>query len=90
VIVVHGGGKQIKQYLEQFHIPSQFHNGLRVTDSAAMQVVQMVLAGLVNKNIVAAFIKDIGRRWGSVVVMEGALSPGSIEMVSLKTLTTGM
>jgi acetylglutamate kinase len=55
VIVVHGGGKQIKQYLEQFHIPSQFHNGLRVTDSAAMQVVQMVLAGLVNKNIVAAF-----------------------------------
>jgi acetylglutamate kinase len=55
VIIVHGGGKQIKQYLEQFDIPSRFHNGLRVTDSATMQVVQMVLAGLVNKNIVAAF-----------------------------------
>jgi acetylglutamate kinase len=57
VIVVHGGGKQIKQYLEQFHMPSQFHNGLRVTDSISMQVVQMVLAGLVNKNIVAAFVQ---------------------------------
>lgn len=55
VIVVHGGGKQIKQYLERMGIPSRFHNGLRVTDSATMQVVQMVLAGLVNKDIVAAF-----------------------------------
>jgi len=55
VIVVHGGGKQIKQYLEQLDIPTCFHNGLRVTDLATMQVVQMVLAGLVNKNIVAAF-----------------------------------
>jgi len=55
VIVVHGGGAQIKQYLGQLHISSHFHNGLRVTDSATMQVVQMVLAGLVNKNIVAAF-----------------------------------
>jgi acetylglutamate kinase len=55
VIVVHGGGKQIKQYLERLNIPSHFHNGLRVTDAATMQVVQMVLAGIVNKDIVAAF-----------------------------------
>jgi acetylglutamate kinase len=57
IIVVHGGGKQIKDYLERLRIPSQFHNGLRVTDLATMQVVQMVLAGLVNKNIVAAFVQ---------------------------------
>src|SRR6267143_91172 len=50
VIVVHGGGKQIGQYLEQLNIPSHFHNGLRVTDRVTMQVVQMVLAGLVNKD----------------------------------------
>ncbi len=55
VIVVHGGSKQIKEYLEKLRIPSHFHNGLRVTDLATMQVVQMVLAGLVNKQIVAAF-----------------------------------
>lgn len=55
VILVHGGSRQIGHYLDRLQIPSQFHNGLRVTDSASMQVVQMVLAGLVNKNIVAAF-----------------------------------
>lgn len=54
VIWVHGGGKQIKQYLEQLGIPNRFHKGLRVTDQATMQVVQMVLAGLVNKELVAA------------------------------------
>ena len=53
-IWVHGGGRQIKQYLEQMGISSRFHRGLRVTDQATMQVVQMVLAGLVNKEIVAA------------------------------------
>jgi acetylglutamate kinase len=58
VILVHGGGKQIKHYLEQLRIPSRFHQGLRVTDLATMQVVQMVLAGLVNKEIVAAFGKQ--------------------------------
>jgi len=58
VIVVHGGGQQIRHYLEQLKIPSHFHRGLRVTDSASMQVVQMVLAGLINKDIVAAFARN--------------------------------
>ena len=53
IILVHGGGKHIKQYLDQLGVPSRFHKGLRVTDQATMQVVQMVLAGLVNKEIVA-------------------------------------
>lgn len=55
VMVVHGGGKQIKHYLEKLQIPSLFHQGLRITDAATMEVVQMVLAGLVNKQVVAAF-----------------------------------
>ncbi len=52
VMVVHGGGKQIKYYLEQLRIPSQFHNGLRVTNRDTLEVVVMVLAGLVNKEII--------------------------------------
>lgn len=55
IIVVHGGGKQIKHYLKKMGIPTQTHRGLRVTDPETMCVVQMVLGGLVNKNIVAAF-----------------------------------
>jgi acetylglutamate kinase len=57
VIVVHGGGKQIKETLERLAIPSRFHHGLRVTDAPTMRVVQMVLSGWVNKEIVAAFQK---------------------------------
>lgn len=55
LILVHGGGRQIKQYLELLKIPSQFHNGLRVTHATTMDVVQMVLTGLVNKQMVASF-----------------------------------
>lgn len=55
VIVVHGGGKQIKHYLERLRIPSTFHKGLRITSAETMEVVQMVLSGLVNKEIVAEF-----------------------------------
>jgi len=55
VIVVHGGGKQIKETLERLAIPSRFHQGLRITDAPTMRVVQMVLSGWVNKEIVAAF-----------------------------------
>jgi acetylglutamate kinase len=55
VIVVHGGGKQIKEMLERLAIPSRFHQGLRITDAPTMRVVQMVLSGWVNKEIVASF-----------------------------------
>jgi acetylglutamate kinase len=58
VIVVHGGGKQIKETLERLAIPSRFHQGLRITDAGTMRVVQMVLSGWVNKEIVAAFFKQ--------------------------------
>lgn len=60
-ILVHGGGKQIKETLERLAIPSRFHQGLRVTDAPTMRVVQMVLSGWVNKEIVAAF-HQLGRK----------------------------
>lgn len=51
-IVVHGGGPQIGSLLEQLKIESHFINGMRVTDSKTMDVVEMVLGGMVNKEIV--------------------------------------
>lgn len=54
-VVVHGGGPQIKAMLARMGIESTFRAGLRVTDSAAMEVVEMVLAGSINKGIVTDF-----------------------------------
>ncbi len=52
-IVVHGGGPQIGELLERLNIQSRFVNGMRVTDSETMDVVEMVLGGQVNKEIVS-------------------------------------
>jgi acetylglutamate kinase len=52
-IVVHGGGPQIGAMLKKLAIPSNFIDGLRVTDEAAMEVVEMVLTGTINKKIVS-------------------------------------
>ena len=51
-VIVHGGGPQIGNMLDQLGIASEFRQGLRVTDEATMDVVEMVLVGKVNKNIV--------------------------------------
>ncbi|HEX5452890.1 MAG TPA: acetylglutamate kinase [Stellaceae bacterium] len=53
-IVVHGGGPQIGRMLKRLGIESRFVDGLRVTDRATMEVVEMVLAGTINKELVAA------------------------------------
>ena len=53
-VVVHGGGPQIGEMLARLAIESRFENGLRVTDAATLEVVQMVLMGKVNPEIVAA------------------------------------
>lgn len=50
-VVVHGGGKDINKALEVYDIEPNFVNGLRVTDEKTMEVVQMVLAGKLNKNL---------------------------------------
>ena len=59
VVLVHGGGPAINNTLEAMQIESHFANGLRVTDEATMDVVQMVLAGKVNKGLVAD-LTDLG------------------------------
>lgn len=59
-VVVHGGGPQIKQMLDRLAIKSDFVSGLRVTDAATVEVVEMVLAGLINKQIVTAINKAGG------------------------------
>lgn len=51
-VVVHGGGPEINQWLKRLEIPAEFRGGLRVTDSDTMDVVEMVLVGRVNKQIV--------------------------------------
>lgn len=53
-IVVHGGGPQIGQMLDRLKIQSSFVDGLRVTDQATVEIVEMVLAGSINKQIVSA------------------------------------
>ena len=53
IILVHGGGYLIDYWLNKLGIQPKFHNGLRVTDSQTMEVVEMVLSGSINKNIVS-------------------------------------
>ncbi|HEY9700723.1 MAG TPA: acetylglutamate kinase [Trichocoleus sp.] len=52
-VVVHGGGPEINSWLGKLNIEPQFKNGLRVTDAATMDVVEMVLVGRVNKELVS-------------------------------------
>jgi len=63
-VVVHGGGPQIGAMLKQLAIPSSFIDGLRVTDEAAVKVVEMVLAGSINKEIVSLINAAGGRAVG--------------------------
>ena len=63
-IVVHGGGPQIGDLLDKLNIESHFVNGMRVTTSQAMDVVEMVLGGLVNKDIVNLINQNGGEAIG--------------------------
>ena len=63
-IVVHGGGPQISSLLKRLNIESRFEQGLRVTDDATMEAVEMVLAGQVNKAVVAQFVQQGVRACG--------------------------
>ncbi len=63
-IVVHGGGPQIATMLKKLEIKSEFLNGLRVTDKPTVEVVEMVLAGRINKDIVSAINKQGGKAVG--------------------------
>jgi len=63
-IVVHGGGPQIAAMLKRLEIKSDFVNGLRVTDKPTVEVVEMVLAGAINKDIVSAINRQGGKAVG--------------------------
>lgn len=60
-VVVHGGGPQIGEMLKRLGIKSEFAGGLRITDAATIEIVEMVLAGSINKQIVG-FINEAGGR----------------------------
>ena len=66
-ILVHGGGPEINAMLARVGVESSFHNGLRITDAATMEIVQMVLAGKLNKNIVS----QIGTLGGKAIGLCG-------------------
>ncbi len=63
-VIVHGGGPQIGKLLEELNIESRFVDGLRVTDSRTMDVVEMVLGGQVNKEIVSLLNRHRGKAVG--------------------------
>lgn len=63
-IIVHGGGPQIEEMLKKLGITSSYHNGLRITDSDTMKIVEMVLVGGVNSELVSAINKMGGNAVG--------------------------
>src|SRR5581483_11712355 len=89
-VVVHGGGPQIGAMLKKLGIQSSFIDGLRVTDAAAVEVVEMVLAGSINKQIVTGINAAGGRavglsgKDGNMVIAKklerSKLDPLSLEM----------
>ncbi len=64
VAVVHGGGPEITEMLTRLQVPSHFIDGLRVTDEATMDVVQQVLCGKVNKDLVSMINRQGGQALG--------------------------
>src|ERR1700743_3622318 len=66
-IVVHGGGPQIGKMLERLKIPTSFVDGLRVTDSSTVEVVEVVLSGSINKQIVS----EINAAGGTAIGISG-------------------
>jgi acetylglutamate kinase len=63
-VVVHGGGPQIGSLLEKLNIHTEFVDGMRVTDAQTMDVVEMVLGGSVNKEIVSSINRNGGKAIG--------------------------
>ncbi len=87
LVVVHGGGKLITEWLAKQGISTQFVHGERVTDKATLEVVISVLAGLVNKEIVAT-INDLGGQAMGISGVDGALIQGKIKDIELGYIGT--
>ncbi len=93
-VIVHGGGPQINETLKRYGIVSEFVKGMRVTDAATMAVVEMVLTGQVNKEVVGYLNQHGGRavglcgKDGNLLLCEKLLEEvkqddGSIEQVDI-------
>ncbi len=83
VVLVHGGGKRISEWLERLGVPSRFEGGLRVTDAASLEVAAAVLRGVVNSELVAGTARPGRRRGRPVRASTAACSspsgcPGSV------------
>ena len=73
VVLVHGGGPEINKMLERVGKESKFVNGLRYTDGETMEIVEMVLTGKLNKDIVRILIEEGGKAVGLSGVDSGLL-----------------
>jgi acetylglutamate kinase len=77
VVVIHGGGKIITDWLAKMAIPTTFVRGERVTDKASLEVVNAVLSGLVNKDLVSQ-INNIGGKAVGICGADGGMVQGSV------------
>jgi acetylglutamate kinase len=82
-VIVHGGGPQIGKLLEKLNIESHFVDGMRVTDSKTMDVVEMVLGGAVNKEIVS-LINHAGGKAVGITGKDGQLITAQKMLVTRK------
>ena len=90
VVLVHGGGKRMTEWLERLGIQSRFENGLRVTDPAALEVAAAVLRGVVNSELVAA-LRDAGCDAVGLSGVDGGLLIGQrVPNVGLVATVTGV
>ncbi len=76
VVLVHGGGPEISQTLQRMGKESKFIGGLRVTDAETAEIVQMVLCGKVNKDLVSLIQQNNGRALG-LCGIDGQHAPGT-------------
>ncbi len=90
IVLVHGGGKRMTEWLERLGIQSRFENGLRVTDPAALEVAAAVLRGVVNSELVAA-LRDAGCDAVGLSGVDGGLLIGQrVPNVGLVATVTGV
>jgi len=93
-VVVHGGGPQIGSYLKKLSIESEFVDGMRVTDKQTMDVVEMVLVGKVNKEIVTLINQNGGQsvglsgKDGKLITAKKMKYIKSEETINLRRLST--
>ena len=91
VVLVHGGGKRITEWLERLGVESRFEGGLRVTDAAALEVAAAVLRGVVNSELVVGAARP-GRRRGRAVAawMAGCWSRERVPDLGLVAHVVGL